>query len=96
MSHSPIADKFSGRSPWDSLDGRLSIHSKQSVAFTKSLNPPKLVISILEDGYKLPFKQSVPDYYEPSTLIFSKQKSMNGKSLDIVRKFHAGLQSVVQ
>ena len=66
MSHSPITDKFSGRSPWDSLDGRMSIHSKQSVAFTKSLNPPKLVISILEDGYKLPFKQSVPDYYEPN------------------------------
>ena len=61
-----MVDEFAGRPPWKSCDGRLSIHSEQSIAFMKSLNPPELLVSILEDGYKLPFKKPVPDYYEPN------------------------------
>ena len=59
-------DLFAGRPPWESRDGRLSIHSGQSIAFMKTLNPPELLVSILEDGYKLPIRMPIPDYYEPN------------------------------
>ena len=59
-------DLFAGRRPWESRDGRLSIHSGQSIAFMKTLNPPELLVSILEDGYKLPIRMPIPDYYEPN------------------------------
>ena len=59
-------DCFSGRLPWESNDGRLSIHSKQSISFLQTLDPPQLLLTILKDGYKLPIQGPVPEYYEPN------------------------------
>ena len=59
-------DCFSGRLPWESNDGRLSIHSKQSIYFLQTLDPPQLLLTILKDGYKLPIQGPVPEYYEPN------------------------------
>ena len=58
---------FSGRPPSVPVPGKLSIHSPESISFMESIGAPKLVISILRDGLKLPFHRGLPPRYsEPN------------------------------
>ena len=58
---------FSGRPPSVPMPGKLSIHSPESISFMESIGAPKLVISILRDGLKLPFHRGLPPRYsEPN------------------------------
>ena len=44
-----------------------SIHSRSSIEFYKQINAPQRVISILENGYKLPFlKEKVEKFWIPN------------------------------
>lgn len=58
---------FSGKPPGVLVPGKLSIHSADSISFMESLGAPKLVLSILKDGLKLPFHRGLPPRYsEPN------------------------------
>ena len=58
---------FSGRPPSVSVPGKLSIHSPESISFMESVGAPKMVLSILRDGLKLPFHKGLPPRYsEPN------------------------------
>ena len=44
-----------------------SIHSESSIQYYKQINAPQRVISILEQGYKLPFlKEKVESFWIPN------------------------------
>ena len=60
-----------------------SIHSRSSIEFYKEINAPERVISILENGYKLPFlKEKVENFWIPNNQSLFKNYDFAQKKLE--------------
>ena len=60
-----------------------SIHSKSSIEFYKEINAPQRAISILEDGFKLPFiNEEVTNFWIPNNQSLFKNYDFAQKKLE--------------